>query len=297
MKKDLLIGYASNYDKSVLCFWINSIRKTDFKGDVAILGSNLTEETIHYIQSKKVKIFQHENIMDNSVPHVERFLYLYLFLKKYIDKYENVISTDTKDVIFQSNPSLWLKENLNTKKLIVSSECLKYKDEPWNDQNLMETFGQLTYEEMKNFTIYNVGVIAGKIVDVMELFKFIFYLSQNRTVQIVDQAVFNFIIQTETVGNKTLFTSNRDKWAVNLAVCNDAVRIGSGHVGQKCANNMKFYSEYRKNYMDDQPIFDRKGTVKSKDGTPFVIVHQWNRIPGFNGIDNLKEKIMKKFGD
>jgi hypothetical protein len=98
----------------------------------------------------------------NMMVHVERFYHIYQHLKN--KDYRYVITTDVKDVIFQKNPSVWLEENLpeGHDDLVFSSESMKYKDEPWGDQNLRETFGTQIYEDFKDNTIYNVGVLAGR---------------------------------------------------------------------------------------------------------------------------------------
>jgi hypothetical protein len=59
MEKDLIIGGASNYTWDQLKYWVNSIRKSGFKGDVAIVGSNMKKETIEkrpFCEVARVKI-------------------------------------------------------------------------------------------------------------------------------------------------------------------------------------------------------------------------------------------------
>ena len=51
--------------------------------------------------------------------------------------------------------------------LIFSSESILYKDEPWGDNNLMETFGPYIHDIFKENEIYNVG--SGKSRKVIEL--------------------------------------------------------------------------------------------------------------------------------
>ena len=84
----------------------------------------------------------------NMMVHVERFYHIYQLLKDNLYRY--VITTDVKDVVFQQNPSIWLENNFtDNDDLVFSSESMKYKDEPWGDQNLRETFGTQIYEDFK----------------------------------------------------------------------------------------------------------------------------------------------------
>ena len=72
-------------------------------------------------------------------PHVQRFISIYQYLSANPARY--VITTDVRDVVFQKNPINWLDLYLGNKTVAVASECLRYKDEPWGDNNIKETFG------------------------------------------------------------------------------------------------------------------------------------------------------------
>ena len=54
MEKDLIIGAASNYTWNELKYWVNSIRASKFEGDVVIVGTNMTRETIDKLTSEGV---------------------------------------------------------------------------------------------------------------------------------------------------------------------------------------------------------------------------------------------------
>ena len=83
---------------------------------------------------------------------------------------KNVITTDVKDVIFQTNPSEWLERKLGYNRVNVASESIKYEDEEWGKNNLLKSFGQAIYDEHKENTIYNAGTIAGKVEHMIGLF-------------------------------------------------------------------------------------------------------------------------------
>jgi hypothetical protein len=70
---------------------------------------------------------------------------------KYME-YDYVVTTDVKDVYFQA----YLFKFLNSRKLVVASEALKYKDEPLGNENLMQAYGPYVYEHFKDNEIFNV---------------------------------------------------------------------------------------------------------------------------------------------
>ena len=170
MAKDLIIGGASNYNWDQLKYWVNSIKKTGFNGDIVLVATNMSAETVNKLVEKDVKVYAYGNRTEdggiaksenNIPPHVERFIFIWDFLRKNKDTYRYVVVTDTRDVIFQKDPVKYLGNNLFRQSIICASEGLAYKDEPWGNKNLLDTFGPMVYDEFKDNLIYNVGTIAG----------------------------------------------------------------------------------------------------------------------------------------
>lgn len=297
--KDLIIGAAVGYSWDQLKYWVNSIRKSGFSGDVVLVGTNLKKDTIKKLTESGVQLAlygkHNENgdvvANDNGAPHVERFFYIWNYLNTKGSEYKNVITTDTRDVVFQGNPSEWLENGMVFHSLVASSEGMQYQFEPWGNKNLHDTFGPFFHDKLKTKIINNVGVIAGDAFHVKGLMLFIFQMSINRPIPIVDQAVYNFIINTEPFLNDTWFTTNDDGWAVQLGTSVKAVEAGSGELGARVLDDQENWKKYHMFYEDTQPVFKDDGTVVNKYDKPFVVVHQWDRIP------ELKEQIEKKYGE
>lgn len=297
--KDLIIGAAVGYSWDQLKYWVNSIRKSGFSGDVVLVGTNLKKDTIKKLTDSGVQLAlygkHNENgdvvANDNGAPHVERFFYLWNYLNTKGTDYKNVITTDTRDVIFQSNPSNWLENGMVFHSLVASSEGMQYQFEPWGNKNLHDAFGPFFHDKLKDKKINNVGVIAGDAMHVKGLLLLIFQMSINRPIAIVDQAVYNFLLNTEPLVSDTWFTTNDDGWAVQLGTTVKAVEAGSGELGARVLEDQENWKKYHMFYEDTQPVFKDDGVVVNKYDTPFVVVHQWDRIP------ELKEKIEKKYGE
>jgi len=299
MMKDLIIGAAVGYTWNDLKYWINSIRKTGFTGDVVLVGTNLKAETIKKLTQEGVMLnlygTRKENgdveAPTNNAPHVERFFYLWEYLKSTKEAYRYVITTDTRDVVFQRNPSTWLERGLQMYPIVCASEGMRYKNEPWGNQNLLEAFGPYFHHILKENYIYNVGVLAGEFAHMKGLLSFIFHLSVNRPILIVDQAVFNFIVQTDPWRLDTYFTSMEDDWAANLGTTIEAVKAGAGDLGKTLGDNPTNLLKYQLSYEDKQPVFGENGLVYNEDKMPYVVVHQYDRIPF------LKQRIEQLYGD
>lgn len=300
-KKDLIIGGASNYTWDQLKYWVNSIQLSGFAGDVVLVATNITKETIDKLTSKGVILELYGNrdaqgnftAHSNGAPHVERFFYIWNYIKQNSSKYDYVITTDTRDVVFQINPSAYLNDMIfsGLQAIVVASEGMKYEDEPWSNNNLREAFGPYFHNLYKSKLIFNVGTIAGETEYIMDLLFMIFQLSINRPIPIVDQAVFNVLLQQKPFRDITKYTTNSDAWAIQLGTTIEAVKSGAGDIGMSVAQNPSNMILYQTKYLDDQPKLDNEGYVVNSRGQKFVIVHQYDRAHAW------REKITEKYND
>lgn len=301
MIKDLIIGGASNYTWDQLKYWVNSIQRSGFTGDVVLVATNITKETIDKLTSKGVILELYGNkdahgnftAHTNGAPHVERFFYIWNYLNNHKDDYGYVITTDTRDVVFQSNPTTWLDECVfkGYESIVVSSEGMKYEDEPWSNNNLREAFGPFFHNLYKSNPIFNVGTIAGLSDYVKDMLFMVFQLSINRPIPIVDQAVFNVLLQQRPFRDVAKYTYNSDAWAIQLGTTIEAVRSGAGDIGMSVAQNPSNMILYQAKYFDEQPRLTADGYVENGKGNRFVIVHQYDRTHAW------RDKIMEKYND
>jgi hypothetical protein len=203
--------------------------------------------------------------------HVERFIHIYKLLKS--TDYRYVITTDVKDVIFQKNPVQWLEENLpeGHEDLVFSSESIKYKDEPWGRQNITECYGQGIYEDFKNNTIFNVGVLAGRGHAMRDLTLQLFLNSLNRPIPIVDQAVFNIMVSRHPYVKTSMYMKSEDGWACQLGTTADPSKIDS----------------FRPFLLEPSPKLEGDKVVTS-EGIEYTIVHQYDRVPEWKKV--IEEK-------
>jgi hypothetical protein len=276
--KDLIIGCATNYDWSKLKYWVNSINASGFEGDKFLILMNCDKDTVKKISDSGFSIIAFNQDTNGNLTyesqmmvHVERFYHIYQLLKD--NEYRYVITTDVKDVVFQRNPSKWLEENLaeGVEDLVFSSESMRYKDEPWGNQNLLETFGPQIYEDFKNHTIFNVGVLAGHGFAMKDLCMNIFASCVHRPIKICDQSTFNFLISQHPYLSTSMYTKSEDGWACQLGTTADPSKI----------------EQFRPFLLEPSPKLDGDKVVTS-EGIEYTIVHQYDRVPEWKKI--IEEK-------
>ena len=275
--KDLIVGCATNYDWSKLKYWVNSINMSGFEGDKVLILMNCDKDTVQKISDSGFSIIAFGQDSDgnltynsNMMVHVERFFHIYQLLKDNLYRY--VITTDVKDVVFQQNPSIWLENNFtDNDDLVFSSESMKYKDEPWGNQNLLETFGPQIYEDFKKNTIFNVGVLAGRGYAMKDLMMNIFASCLHRPIKICDQSTFNFLISQHPYLKTSKYTKSEDGWACQLGTTADPSKI----------------EQFRPFLLEPLPKMEDDKVVTST-GIEYTIVHQYDRVPEWKKIIEAK---------
>lgn len=275
--RDLIIGCSTNYDWSKLKYWINSINKSGFEGDKVLILMNCDKDTVQkiteagfYIVGMKQDEEGNLTYSSNMPVHTERFLHIYNFLKD--RDYRYVITTDVKDVVFQKNPIEFLEKNCVNKNLVFASESIKYKDEPWGNQNLLETFGPYIYEQFKNEEIFNVGVLAGHGYAIRDLAMNIFVSCLNRPIPICDQSTFNFMISRNPYTSLGYYAFSENGWAAQLGTTGDPTKA----------------EQFDPLLLEPKPRLIN-GVVTTSVGEEFYIVHQYDRVP------EMKKVIEEKF--
>jgi len=275
--KDLIVGCATNYDWSKLKYWVNSINESGFTGDKCLVLMNCDKTTVQKVTDSGFSVIGFNQdaagnltYQSNLMVHVERFIHIYNILRS--NEYRFVITTDVKDVIFQKNPSEWMEKNLpENDDLIFSSESMKYKDEPWGDQNLVETFGAGIYEDFKNNTIFNVGVLAGRGFAMKDLLLNIFLSCINRPIKICDQSTFNVLVSRHPYLKTSLYTKSEDGWACQLGTTADPSKI----------------EQFRPFLLEPSPKMEGDKVLTS-EGIEYTIVHQYDRVPEWKKVIEAK---------
>jgi hypothetical protein len=299
MAKDIIVGVVDRYNWDQIKHWANSIKKSGFTGHKALIVYNMDAATVKKLtaedfmligcnQYDEAKGFSHDNSRGSVM--VDRFFHLYSFLNMLSEPVKNVIMTDVRDVIFQSNPSEWLDKNFFGN-ILVGSENLKYKDEPWGKNNLQQSFGQYFLDTCGDNEIYCAGVIAGSRNAMKDLALNVWLICRGLNPHVPggggpDQAALNVLLQTEVYSLTTKFANPSNGWVVHAGTSLPAIKSGSGGIGE----------EYKRNPNMNLPFvynvdYNIVGGEVYANGNKVSIIHQWDRVPEW------KELFTNKFGD
>ena len=274
--KDLLIGATDNYSWNTLAPWARSIRESGFEGDIALLLYRTNDKPLLVQKCKELKIDIFECSTDSNVKpiihmkrdrdtqvHQMRFFHAWQLLESYKNNpYRFVIMTDTKDVIFQRNPSGYINSYFEDKPFIIApSEGIKYKDEYWGKENLLAGYGPYVYKALENSIIRNVGTIGGSHRAFSDLCLLIYTMGENRYIP-NDQSSFNVIVNMELCSYAHVVDGwMRWGWACQCGTTLDPTKNYSSFIEKQ-----------------EIPII-KNGRVISSLGDEFYLIHQYDRVP------------------
>lgn len=304
---DLVIGAMTKYNYEQIEPWIVSLKRTGYDGKIALILYNVDKDTVNKLQSMGITLFAFQRdeqgncIYEPEIKNgpekfnivVERFAHLWYFLSNLKEDVERIITTDVKDVVFQTNPSLELNKYLvGEKNLIVGSENFNYEDEPWSKNNMNMSFGPFFYDLMKSRQIYCAGIIAGNKKEFIDLCMSIFLYCRGTPSYILggggpDQAAMNIYLSMANIEKHTVFTTTDDTWACHAGTSLSAIMSGSGEIGNQYKKNPEILNTYKSVMRNSDPILVNELICNSK-GIPYSIVHQYDRVNDWKNIIDKK---------
>lgn len=280
---DLLFGAVDNYTVDQMIPWMRSAREAGYKGEIVLLVYRGDLDTIipavreydvsliHSDMDGRGNSIDHNARGRDTQSHQMRFFHLWQYLcAREIDELRYVMTTDVRDVIFQRNPVEWLEENVRLmNQFVAPSEGIQYRHETWGQVNMLQGFGPYVSHVADDYTICNVGTIAGMAPAMRDLSLLLYTMGENRYIP-NDQSAFNLLV------NSSLFSVVRAEmksaWAAQLGTTLDPEKT----------------ERFKPHWVEPPPIVE-DGKVYTNAGELFYLVHQWDRVPG------LKQEIENRY--
>jgi hypothetical protein len=272
---DAVVGCISGLRFEQIAPWVASLDACGFRGRRIVIHVRADSETVAELDRRGYETYDawylHSAgncILKQNPQHAEisvnRFYYVWYFLSQIaVASYPRyVMAIDVGDVVFQRNPSLWLEQKLEGKRLVVGCESLRFEDEPWNAQTMQECYGPHVWEAHRHKLIYNAGTIAGEFRTMMDLCLQVYLLSPGDRVPYSDQQALNLLLGSEVYRDITCFASSEDGWACQAGTTADPNLLPKVGPLLTCP----------------APLFDGE-FVRTGAGEIFTLVHQYNRIP------------------
>lgn len=256
-----ILGCITKYRPEDIKPYVESIHQSGFKGRKVMLVYDIPQETIDYLKSKGWELYQNE-LQQHII--LQRFRDIYKLLQSFGD--EIIIWTDVKDVIFQTDPTKWIEENMDGE-IMSFSECVIFKDDEWACVNAGTSF-PMEWEWLQHKPSYCAGTIVGEADYLKDLFIDIYRWSMTTSNpdQLSDQAAYNILINLNQFNDVVQFVTQEEGFVTQLGT----VLVKKDVFGDKL--------------LEPTPIVDENYIVKNQKGEPFCLVHQYDRIPEFKNF-------------
>ncbi len=281
-RKNLILGAADNYDWPQLRPWAESIRDCGFEGDVVLLAYRVTDEAISRMTDLGILVYQvthddegqpidhHKGGLPTQT-HKLRNFHMWQFLQSCEGTFDTVVVTDTRDVYFQQNPDPFLNKfaEEHPNKIAMPSENVLFKNETWNAGMIQRFFGMYVSQMLEDKPTCNSGTFFGPADMMASTMLTMYFIQKNFNATGVDQPTLNFLGYINP--HNFMVLDHNAGWAC------------------QCGTTLDPTKQYFRAVQVSFPPRIRDEQVITSDGTPYVICHQYDRVPA------LKHLIEKRY--
>lgn len=271
---DLVVSVIRGHNWRQASAYTVSLAMTGYKGEKLIFAENIDRNSQIQLSTYGFKVMS-ETFDPRRFVTRDRFRPVVQYLQDNWKKHRNVIWTDVRDVIFQTDPGLWLEKHLAPSRLLGCSECLIMGNDPvYNGPWVKNSFPNdpAKRELVNSNEILCGGTVAGDAEAITQLLTALYDMCSS-SITMNDQTALNYLLRTEPFASMTRIPKMDEGFT---ATCSWLFGIGNQQHGHQLT--------------DKVPVFDRSTTtVKTPNGkTPFAIVHQYDREPVWNAMTQRK---------
>jgi hypothetical protein len=286
---NVVIGAIGNYKFDQIKYWVNSLNRSGFKGKKILLSYNSNQELISQLKDNGIEVYDvkhdsfgrtvqefpcHTGKVDaNSTEwlvHHMRFFHMWQLIQelKKDNKIGYIIHTDVRDIVFQENPDTWLYEHSlmnDNRPIIAPSEYLTFKEENWNQELALTNYGGFIYDKIiKDSLVFNVGSFASPLDEFCNICLMTYMLTYRRN-KLSDQPAHALLFNT-ILKDKVFVADTRSAWSM---------QFGTMHEN---------FNKYKEQLRGEPARINSSGKVVNECGNPYVILHQYERVPEFKTL-------------
>ncbi len=271
---DVVIGSVRGYGWPEMETFIASVELSGFAGDRIMFTEDVAPELLN-----KLRLLGWTVMPTHTEPGQDygtaRHIPVLEFLRA--TEYRYVVYCDVRDVVFQTDPTVWLEHNLEDTpwQLACASECLRICDQETNQGWIRSTFGEEILQKLMKENILCAGTIAGTHAAVSKLLSLFCELGREVSGWGFDQAFLNYLVRVPPMREITTVPRMREGF---IATCSWFLSGPERFTGL---------------YTDEVPVFDTESCLVRAPITlkPFAIVHQYDRGFGWDRIMRERYKL------
>ena len=291
-----ILASVYGYEPEQIKPWVESLKATKFGGKVFVVVYDPQDSILlDYLKENGIFTFTSELNGETNMA-TQRFLeYSEILKSEYTNDVDAFITTDIRDVIFQSDPGVWLKNNIQDYDLVATSEGVTFRHEDWNGDNLELHLGKNLFLKLADKETLCSGIIAGRKEMLIKLFQTVYELAffSADPGAFVDQIFYAAAIY-EVFSERTKIVPAADNWCANLGTIkaipessqNWSMSSRSEHNSFERIRKVKTYNEALSCAI---PTMENELVLNEKK-QPYAIVHQYDRFQPWKDI------LLEKYG-
>jgi hypothetical protein len=256
------MSIAMNYSYGELRPLIKTLRATGFKGEVVLFYQNLTKKTLRRLKRDGIKLIEinpKDSAVKGSTVVNYRFRLYHNYLNENKGKYNLVFLLDSRDIVFQTNPSSYK----NYGKLNFFLESKKIRQSESNLMTFEKIKGRKVLQKYWDNYVSCAGTTIGSQGGIMRYLELMVKNNKHGD-KPYDQALHNFLIHSGKFSGAHIFKN----------FSGPVITVG--------------------NSSDKELHYNAQGMLKNKDGLVAPIIHQYDRkINLLFKFNNLPDFIMK----
>jgi len=281
--KDLVIGLAAGYDWATIEPFAVSLVRSGYVGAKVLFVRDITSEARDHLLDLGFQLMYVSMPPDPRDVCVARFLFIHNYLEEH-PGYRFVICSDVRDVIFQSDPTVWLACNIGGFKLVAASEQITHRDQTGNATWVAQGFQEVASWMLPKM-VYCSGFISGRAEYVADLSLGIYLAARHLPADMnvgVDQPTYNSIVHQKPYADVTLVPTLSDHYCINLHnMANTSCRRRMTEIP-----DIAPFDNYGEPMMLNRSLMWNYG-IPNLDC--FAVLHQYDRIP------QLKAQIQREY--
>jgi hypothetical protein len=206
-KKNLVMGFSSRMTFEDLERFIGSLRRTNFVGDICVFVDEMSPQAVITLLAHGILVERADRL---STPRMNlqssRYFNYLEFLARNGEAYANVMISDLRDVVFQSDPF----EKPLPAEIVFVQECCLLGDSPVNHGWLTEAYGEAVAQNMRDCTVScsgtTFGTVAGMQRYLVAMTTELAGLAGRDILQVrgMDQGIHNYVIRMRPLRNAWL---------------------------------------------------------------------------------------------
>lgn len=258
-----LIGSIKHCNKLRINGWIQSALKYCNCQIVLLVLDQQIPESLLELDKLGIKLIHcpTKDEVDTNICKWERHFKAREFLKN-LTQEDIVLLTDTVDVVFQRDPFEWFLKNA-TKDIILTSEGIEHKDEPWNKRAVEIDHTEFS-QELDNKEIINSGIIFGRPHPITNILLHMYVATRKQNFESADQPALNVALLSTFLTDRIQIVNSDSGLAV--------------HCGVAGPSSVFYEWGFANAYKYGVPVKESDKIINKKTRDTFCIVHQYNRV-------------------